>query len=309
MGMPTIAVIIPTHNRPEELRKAVLSVYHQTQLPNELIIIDDGSVPPITKDIFKDAPNNLRTILLRNNISLGANNARNRGINSATSEWIAFLDDDDEFLPNKIEVVSKAIEDNPYCDFFYHPAIVNMVNEKITYNTNPREYKPSDDIFRLLLVKNEIGGTPTVIIKRSKLLEVGGFDKEMPALEDYELWLRLTKKGAKLKKINQSLTKYTCITKKGSISKNIESNKIAISMIEDKYKDYYAFFSSYEKKRYKIWKQSQVVHKSLLNGNKYLAFKEQMKYFIMLPHPKNLIAAIVILVSPKIVFWLRSRLR
>lgn len=308
MSRPAIAVIIPTHNRPEELRRAVLSVYHQTQLPNELIIIDDGSVPPVTRDIFQDAPNNLRTVLLRNNVPLGANNARNRGIKNAVSDWIAFLDDDDEFFPNKIEVVLKAIEDNPDCDFFYHPAIVNMVNEKITYTTNPREYNSSDDIFRLLLIKNEIGGTPMVIIRRSKLVEVGGFNKQMPALEDYELWLKIAKSGAKLKKIDQPLTKCNYIRKKRSVSKNIESNRVAISMIEEKYKSDYASFNVYEIKLHEAWKQSMIIHKALLNGKKYLAFKEQIRYFIILPHPKNLLAALIILVSPKILFWLRTKL-
>ncbi len=219
MNKPTISVVIPTHNRVEELQRALGSVYRQTLLPNELIVVDDGSESAITKDIFQDVPKSLETVLLRNDVPMGANHARNIGIKAANCDWIAFLDDDDAFYPNKIEVVSKAIKNNPDRDLFYHPAKINMVNEKLAYFTNPREYKPNDDIFRLLLIKNEIGGTSMAIVRRSKLFEVGGFDEQMPSMQDYELWLRLTKNGARVKKINQPLTKYSCITKKGSISK------------------------------------------------------------------------------------------
>ena len=308
MSKHSITVIIPTHNRPEELRRAIRSVYQQTLLPDELIVVDDGSMPPITRDIFQGSPGNLKTILLRNNIPLGASGARNRGIENATSGWIAFLDDDDEFLPDKIEVVSMAIKNNPYCDFFYHPARINMVNERIIYTTNPREYKPEDDIFRLLLVKNEIAGTSMTVIKCSKLLKVHGFDEQLPALQDYELWIRLVKEGVKIKKINQVMTIYNYVTKRASISKSIKSCETATRMIEEKYKNDYASLSIYEKKRHEDWKQSMIVHKAILNGDICRAFTEQIKHFVMSPSPKNLLASLVILAGPKTVFWLRSRL-
>ncbi len=78
-------------------------------------------------------------------------------------------------------------------------------------------------------------------------------------------------------------------------------------MIQEKYKDVYVSFTAYEKKRYESWVQSMIVHKALLNGDPYLAFKEQIKHFFILPHPKNLLTALVILSGPKIIFRLRGR--
>src|SRR5690606_9048843 len=141
-------------------------------------------------------PAEVEVKLLRNEKPMGGNNARNRGVLASTSDYIAFLDDDDAFKPNKIEELKKAILDGVNADIIYHPAHIHMINEGVSYFSKPKIFKEGEDIFRKLLLENVIGGTPMVTIKRQSLVDVGLFDEEMPALQDYELWLRMAKAGA-----------------------------------------------------------------------------------------------------------------
>ena len=205
----SISVVIPTHNRPDGLAAAVKSVFNQTLQPKELIVVDDGSNPPVTEDVFTGCPAGLTTKLIRNEHPKGANNARNRGIVEATGEWIAFLDDDDEFFKDKIAAVSEVIaEKGDAIDLIYHPAHIFMVNEGVSYISKPKKFLPEDDVFRQLLIKNHIGGTSMVIARKEALVKAGMFDEQLPALQDYELWLRMIKGNCNLYMIDMPLTRY-----------------------------------------------------------------------------------------------------
>ena len=208
----TISVVIPSHNRLDELKIAIKSVFDQTMVPNELIVVDDGSSLPLGENIFKGAPKKLHCILLTNKTPKGGNFARNIAIKEATSEYIAFLDDDDEFFNQKLEEVTKSIKENPDTDLFYHTAKIQMVNERLFYYSKPLYFEDKKEVFKNLLIGNFIGGTPMVIVKRQSLIEVGSFDEVMPALQDYELWLRMAKAEMVFKFINKALTKYNYVT-------------------------------------------------------------------------------------------------
>ena len=189
----TISVIIPTHNRPKGLLTAFKSIAGQTVLPLELIVVDDGSAPPVGEDFFEDAPVELRTLLIRNETPEGAPKARNRGIWQAKGDWIAFLDDDDAFFPEKIETIARSIRENPEADLIYHPAEICMAKEQLSYRSGVCDLTNGKDVLRQLLIRNVVGGTSMTILKRKTLLELGGFDETMPALEDWELWIRVAK--------------------------------------------------------------------------------------------------------------------
>ena len=106
---PKIAVIIPTHNRPKLLVRAVCSVFNQTQHPDELIIIDDGSHDLENHDVkttLHDSPIPVRAIQQPH---LGVSAARNHGVSLSSGDWVAFLDSDDEWFPNKLKIQSKII--------------------------------------------------------------------------------------------------------------------------------------------------------------------------------------------------------
>ncbi len=304
-----ISVVIPTHNRPGGLAAAVKSVFSQTLPPKELIVVDDGSTPPISADIFSGCPAGVSVKLLRNGSPKGANNARNRGIREAAGEWIAFLDDDDEFFPEKIEVVSQAInEKGPPVDVIYHPAHIFMVNEGVSYISKPTSFSSEDDVFRKLLIKNHIGGTPMVVVRKSALVKAGLFDEQLPALQDYELWLRLAQSDYTFSLLKKPLTKYHHITKTKSITSHEDSGLQALYAIEQKYSKAFAGLNEKERRLFEMRKQNRRVRVSLLNNNNLLASKLFWQGFLRFKKPKYLAGAIVALFGSKAVFWLRSNL-
>src|SRR5215510_14681170 len=109
--MPKVCVITPTHNRAEFLRSAITSVLNQTFQDFEIVIIDDASRDHTQEVIanFSDA----RIKVIRNQISKGAAGARNIGLINTSCEYIAFLDDDDEWLPEKLKIQISLLDNSP----------------------------------------------------------------------------------------------------------------------------------------------------------------------------------------------------
>jgi len=182
---PEVTVIIPTYNRGWTLRRAIDSVLAQTFRDFELIVVDDGSEDN-TADILADYGTDIRVIRQAN---AGVSAARNAGIRAAGGEYIAFLDSDDAWLPEKLQV---------QMDYFNtHPADVICQTEEIWIRNgkrvNPKKVhkKPSGRIFRASLALCLVSPS-AVMLRRELFAEIGGFDETLPACEDYDLWLRIS---------------------------------------------------------------------------------------------------------------------
>jgi len=302
-----ISVIIPTHNRLLDLINAVESVFNQSNLPFELIVVDDGSTEVVERSIFDNAPDGLKCLLLTNKVPLGGNNARNRGIWAASGEYIAFLDDDDEFFRDKIKIISEFISKNHEVDLFYHKAEIHMVKEGYVYFSRPTAYENTDDAFKNLLIKNWVGGTPMVIVKKKSLIAVDGFDEQMPALQDYDLWLRMAKLNMQFLFVNKPLTKYNYVTKKQTVSKSAKVNEQAVSLIEKKFEEDYKNLSKKDFTEYKQWQYKNIIHRSILNGQIGLAFKYQFEQLCKYPSFGNFFKIFAVLLGPKFIYKLRSK--
>src|SRR5690554_3483648 len=146
----TISVVIPTHNRPTGLALSLKSILGQTCLPAEIVVVDDGSFPIVEDSIFDGFPTSIKCTLLRNEQPKGGNNARNRGIKAATGDYIAFLDDDDQFSRNKIEAISRVLMDTP-ADLITSYANVNIEN-KFFYDIKPQ----AEVNFKDQLIRNHV---------------------------------------------------------------------------------------------------------------------------------------------------------
>jgi len=301
-----ISVIIPTHNRHIDLSKALLSVFVQTDIPAEVIVIDDASKPSLTDEIFKNSPVGIKCILLTNEVALGANYSRNFGVKRASCAFIAFLDDDDIFLPTKLETLKSVISENNTFDIFYHRAIISMENEGVSYLTKPQKLRP-DKTYSKLMCGNFIGGTPMVIVRREVLLKTGGFDVQMPALQDYELWIRLARLGYKFFYIDQVLTQCHYYTKRISISKSIESNEKAVDIIYNLNKNGYSSLSRFEYKEYESWKFKNKAHKYLLNLDYFGSVRTQFGLLNYNMNFQNLIRLCVVLCGPRFTFFLKGK--
>lgn len=300
-----ISVIIPTHNRPQLLKRAIQSVADQTIAPFEIIVVDDADCKT-TQDLMRSLKaENIHYI--KNRYGKGPASSRNLGVSYAKGDFIAFLDDDDEFKEDKLEIVLTFIRQNPQIDVIYHPAHIQMANERLTYFTKPSSALHPQELFGQLLRKNTVGGTPMVIVKRSSFEEIGGFDESLDALEDYELWLRFAKKRCNFLYIDRPLTNCYYYTRKNSVSKNTNANNRALEIIKDKYSEDFSKLAPKDLKEFKAWQASMAVHKALLNGQVGEAIKTQFSLFLFKPSFTNFILLTVIPLGPKVVFKLKAR--
>jgi glycosyltransferase involved in cell wall biosynthesis len=306
LNIPTISVVIPTHNRPDGLQDAVKSIFVQTMLPKELIVVDDGSTPELTERVFKGAPADFITRLLRNDEPRGAPQARNRGILEASGEWIAFLDDDDAFFPEKIETITRVVQDNPDADLIYHPAEIHMVQQNIKYISRPQKLDSPGETFETLLVNNVVGGTSMVVVKKKTLLSAGMFSEQMPALQDYDLWLRLARNRSLFYLLNKPLTYYRYNTSKKSITKSTEARDVALAIIEETYQEAYGWLDPSKKRKYRERNLRSKVFKALINLQKRTAFKNQLQVLFFTRRFKDLLLLCVIPFGSGTVFKLRS---
>ncbi len=197
--MPTaVSVIIPAYNRAGTLKKAIDSVLNQSFKDFELIVIDDGSTDE-TLEILRDYQDRLKSVTIPHS---GVSAARNRGIEEAEGDFMAFLDSDDYWLPEKLAIQTDFFRRNPEARICQTDETWHRHGKRV--NPGKRHHKPSGDIFyqslRLCLVSPS-----AVMIRRDLIDDVGVFDESLPACEDYDLWLRISARFP-VYLIGQSLT-------------------------------------------------------------------------------------------------------
>ncbi len=190
--MVTTSVIITTHNRPDALRRALASVRDQTQKAEEVVVVDDGSDPPIDSDELTRRYSSLDITCVRNEKSQGPGGARNRGVKESSGDIVMFLDDDDTWEPSKIKDQIRVFERRRKVGLVYSGRL--MVSHKNRSRTLYHiEGECEGDIYPDILYSNCIGVTSSVSLRRSIFEKVGGFDEKQPAREDYEMWIRCAK--------------------------------------------------------------------------------------------------------------------
>jgi len=180
----SITAVIPTRDRADMTERAVRSVLAQTLQPEELIVVDDGSVDGTGEHLRATFPE--ITILRLGGVGVSA--ARNHAIRAARSDWLAFLDSDDEWLPEKLEAQSAALEQEPEFSLCHCDEIWIRNGRRV--NPRRRHRKAGGSLFRHCLPLCVISPS-AAIIRRSLFDEVGLFDETLPACEDYDLWLRI----------------------------------------------------------------------------------------------------------------------
>ncbi len=183
--MKLVSVIIPTHNRPKSLKRAVASVQNQTYKNIEIIIVNDGS-QSIDPNIQKLG--SCSTITIQNNRTKGACGARNSGLNIAKGNYIAFLDDDDKYLQNCIELLVNKIEKTNSAMVYSGKNIISKNRLNYTYNY-PKIF-PSN---WAILLNNFIGSTSSVLFNRNWKKSPNWFDESLTVLQDYDLFIEVSK--------------------------------------------------------------------------------------------------------------------
>lgn len=233
-----VSVIIPTRNRPELLKRAITSVQKQVgAFSRECIVIDDG--PACTMDSIRAIAEEAEAHYLSTggNGGLGGAVARNRGVAIATGRYIAFLDDDDTWMEDKLQLQLTYME-QCRCPVSYTGMYIINKQGKSRYSFRS---PPFDNHFKSIMRRNFIGTTSTVIVEKKGLDDCGGFDAALPALQDYDLYIRLLKKG-RVGLIDEPLTSYYTELTRNNVSAGRMRFNQAVAILSRKYADEHYYY-------------------------------------------------------------------
>ncbi|NJE76716.1 glycosyltransferase [Thermococcus sp. ES12] len=203
MVKPTVSVVIPTYNRSNLLKRAIESVLSQEFEDFELIVVDDASSDNTPEVVESIEDGRIRYVRLKRNS--GGPVTRNTGIKKARGKFIALLDDDDEWLPNRLETQVRKLEDLGrefgvvYGGFYY----VSQRDGRILGKRLP---KYRGDVYERLLRENFIG-SPTLLIRRECFKRTGLFDPKLTSSQDWDMWLRIAK-HYKFEYVSEIVAKY-----------------------------------------------------------------------------------------------------
>ncbi|MBG10354.1 MAG: glycosyl transferase [Gammaproteobacteria bacterium] len=180
----SVSVIVPSFNRAPVLPRALDSLLAQTNKAAEIIVVDDGSSDGTSSLVKRDYPG-VKLLVQENH---GVSAARNAGVSLSSGEWLAFLDSDDEWLPEKLAHQLAFARKNPDINLIHTNEI--WIRKGVRVNSMRKHRKFGGQIFAKCLPRCIISPS-SAMISRTLFDRVGGFDVELPACEDYDLWLRV----------------------------------------------------------------------------------------------------------------------
>lgn len=193
---PLVSIIIPTYKRPEKLPRAIQSVLNQTYDNLEIIVVDDNNpeteARKNTEIIMSQYMSNTKVRYIKHECNKNGSAARNTGVRNSTAKYVGFLDDDDEFLPNKIENQVDKLESLPseyalcYCRYY-----IDKPGSKMFLSSENRE---GDLYFDALTRKLVIQAGSNLLIRKDAFDLIGGFDESFKRNQDKEIVTRLLKK-------------------------------------------------------------------------------------------------------------------
>ncbi len=241
-----ISVVITTHNRKNIVKRAIKSVLNQIYENIECIVIDDKSTDGTEKIIKNIEDKRVKYIYIPEEESKGGNYARNVGIKVAQGKYIAFLDDDDLWLPEKVLLQLEEFERKPdvkmvYCRRYF------CYKEKYCW-------LDSNDIFvgnvSELVFKRIITSTSTMMFDREALISIGGFDEKLRFWQETELMMRFSQKYL-IGYVDKPLIIYTIdASDPNKLSNKYEEWKLAITYIQNKHKD---IINNFSEEQLKEW--------------------------------------------------------
>ena len=191
-GQPDITVIIRTYRRPELLRMTLESLCNQTYRHFKVLVVEDGE-NPVSESAVRAFQDRLDLEYIPACASLGRCRAGNVGLEKATTEYVCFLDDDDYFFADHLEVMACLIEENPDCSFFaagYVEGLCEADPDDLTKFVYREKRNHSGDLRLVDFFSRNPVPIQAVLFRRSLFLEYGGFDETLDELEDWDLWMR-----------------------------------------------------------------------------------------------------------------------
>ena len=187
--MAEISIIIPAYNAELTIRQTIESVLAQTFSDWEIILIDDGSTDGTVNQVKAIDDNRIKIFSHENT---GVASARNRGIALSSNQFLAFLDADDQWVPQKLESQRKALLQNPEAGLAYSWTIFLDDEGLIQYRQKPTFFK--GNVLTELFKRNFLMCGSTPLIRREAVDTTGYFSPDLAPVEDWDYWLRLAAK-------------------------------------------------------------------------------------------------------------------
>lgn len=188
--MAEISIVVTTYNRPRSLRRCLQSVSLQTLDAYECIVVNDYPDGVAEVDAIVQGLSDSRFRVLHNEVNRGGNYSRNRGIRNSGAAVVAFLDDDDEWMPTKLARHLEVHTTAPEPLVVYSNTIKHWPSGRYpdSANNNP----PPEDVHEAIGHMKFGLLTSATTVDRHCLIEVGGFDESLPSMQDWDLWFRLS---------------------------------------------------------------------------------------------------------------------
>ncbi|EER3652035.1 glycosyltransferase family 2 protein, partial [Escherichia coli] len=190
-----IDVVVPSYNRLDYLLQSIKSIKKQSYTANQIIVVDDDSEFS-EKDFWSGLKReNIctdRILFYKKEKNLGACHSRNLGVQLSKSEYVAFLDDDDLWEINHLEGLINCFQNDDIVLAYSGKLIKNFTTGKERKSLN---VIPDEQQFLSLLKCNYPGSTSSIMVRKKSFFAAGGFDETLPAIQDYDFYLRIVKEG------------------------------------------------------------------------------------------------------------------
>ena len=184
----TVSVVVPTRNRSRRVALAVRSALGQTHADLEVVVVDDASDDETPQVLAALEGEDARVRVLRSELRGGAGRARNAGAGQASGTWLSFLDDDCAWHPGKLEAQLAAMGPEHGAGYT-RQATLDVDGQWVVEGRKLPATSPVDGLLRSNFI-----GTPSLIVRRAVFDELGGFDEDLPRLQDWDLALRLVRR-------------------------------------------------------------------------------------------------------------------
>ncbi len=210
--MTRVSIIVPTYNSAETLPRTIDSALQQTVDDIEIIIIDDASEDSTNEVIKNFADERIKYFSHEQN--RGGSAARNTGLEHATGDYVAYLDADDEWLPQKLEKQITVLENKPdewvavHCDRQWDVSPYSKIAFALSTKLGSKKAEPpkegGKELIKEILTLNLSTGASTLLVERETVEKIGGFDPDFPRHQDWEFLIRVLREG-KLAYVDETL--------------------------------------------------------------------------------------------------------
>jgi len=302
-----VSVIMPTYKRADKLKRAIYSVLEQTYDQIELLVVNDNDPGDDYSNRLEELISSIddnRLYLIHQSKHKNGAAARNAGIKEAKGEYIAFLDDDDTWIKEKLEKQIKKFKSDSEIGLVTTGVYYIYSNEKITYESIP---KANGDVSKEILISNCVGGTQAMV-KKAILDEVGGFDEKLRALQDYELWIRVCQ-CTKVATVEEPYLNYFNYRGTNQVSQVTQNYEISFNNISKKHFKLIGGLTCNDKKQRDNATYLLLANKAMRNSDKKRAFKYILKALKTKPSVKTVVYGLMAMFDYKVLLKARKMIK